>query len=183
MERAILDSLQTVHGEALDAVMPWVSRICDHGEVWLLLALLLLLRKKTRRHGTALLCALALNLLTCNVLLKPLVGRTRPFVGQSIRLLIDPPLDASFPSGHTSSSFAAVLALRKSNSRLWKPALVLAALIAFSRLYLYVHWPSDVAGGAVLGAAMGTAGAKLSERIPLPQTGRKREKDENDLKF
>ena len=71
----------------------------------------------------------------------------------------------SFPSGHTAASFAAVFALWASGSPLWKPALALASVIAFSRLYLYVHWPTDVLGGIVVGAAVGVAGAKLAEAV------------------
>ena len=71
----------------------------------------------------------------------------------------------SFPSGHTAASFAAVFALRASGSPLWKPALVLAAGIAFSRLYLYVHWPTDVLGGILVGAAAGWAGARLADAL------------------
>ena len=82
----------------------------------------------------------------------------------AVELLVTPPLDASFPSGHTAASFAAVFALRTAGSPLWKPALAAAVVIAFSRLYLYVHWPSDVLGGALLGAAVGWAGAKLAEK-------------------
>ena len=96
---------------------------------------------------------------------SPLIGRARPcVVYPAVELLIPPPLDASFPSGHTAASFAAVFALKASGSPLWKPALVLAATIAFSRLYLYVHWPSDVLGGILLGAACGWAGARLVEK-------------------
>ena len=110
--------------------------------------------------------ALVLDLVCCNLILKPLVDRVRPFaVNTAVELLTAPPLDASFPSGHTAASFAAVFALKASGSRLWKPALVLAAAIAFSRLYLYVHWPSDVLFGAVLGAALGYAGAWLARRF------------------
>lgn len=114
-----------------------------------------------------------MDLVSCNLLIKPLVGRVRPFaVSGAVELLTAPPLDASFPSGHTAASFAAVFALRKSGSRLWKPALAVAVVIAFSRLYLYVHWPSDVLAGAVLGAACGPcrrlsgkeAGAAVSGR-------------------
>lgn len=80
-------------------------------------------------------------------------------------------MDASFPSGHTAASFAAVFALKTAGSPLWKPALAAALVIAFSRLYLYVHWPSDVLAGALLGAAVGWAGAKIMEKV-LRKAGR-----------
>ena len=125
-----------------------------------------LLRKRDRWVGVSVALALVLDLVCCNLILKPLVDRVRPFaVNTAVELLTAPPLDASFPSGHTAASFAAVFALKASGSRLWKPALVLAAAIAFSRLYLYVHWPSDVLFGAVLGTALGYAGAWLAGRF------------------
>ena len=82
-----------------------------------------------------------------------------------IQLLIAPPTDASFPSGHTAASFAAVAALRTARSPLWKPSLVLAAVIAFSRLYLYAHWPTDILGGILVGTLAGWLGAKLVQRV------------------
>ena len=171
-ELAVLDWLQAhLRCDFLDAVMPWISRICDHGEIWILLAAVLLLLRKHRWTGMSLSFALILDLICCNIVLKPLVGRVRPFlVNTAVELLTAPPADASFPSGHTAASFAAVFALRASGSPLWKPALVLAAGIAFSRLYLYVHWPTDVLGGILVGAAAGWAGARLAERPP-PQAG------------
>ena len=160
-ELAVLDWLQAhLRCDFLDAVMPWISRICDHGEIWILLAAVLLLLRKHRWTGMSLSFALILDLICCNIVLKPLVGRIRPFlVNTAVELLTAPPADASFPSGHTAASFAAVFALRASGSPLWKPALVLAAGIAFSRLYLYVHWPPAVRGGILVGAAAGWAGA------------------------
>ena len=165
MELAVLDWIQ-VHLRCgfLDAVLPWISGTADHGAVWILLAAVLLLLRRQRRYGAAVACGLVLDLVACNLVLKPLIGRVRPFaVNPDVVLLIAPPGDASFPSGHTAASFAAVFALKTAGSPLWKPALALAVVIALSRLYLYVHWPSDVLGGALLGAAVGWAGAKLAE--------------------
>ena len=81
-------------------------------------------------------------------------------------LLVSPPGDASFPSGHTAVSFAAAFALRAAGAekQLWIPAMILAAGIAFSRLYLYVHWPSDVLGGILLGAVLGHLAGRLTAR-------------------
>lgn len=173
-ELSILDWIQAhLRGEALDWILPALSRLCDHGELWILLAAVLLAFPKTRRAGLAVACALLLDLAACNVILKPLIGRVRPFAfAPGVELLAPPPGDASFPSGHTAASFAAVWALRGAGSPLWRPALVLAAVIAFSRLYLYVHWPTDVLGGILLGMAAGWLGARAAERCPgLGRTG------------
>lgn len=172
-ELAVLDWIQThLRCGFLDAVLPVISWTCDHGEIWILLAAVLLFWKKHRWTGVSVSFALILDLICCNMILKPLVGRIRPFaVNTAVELLTAPPLDASFPSGHTAASFAAVFALKASGSRLWKPALAVAVVIAFSRLYLYVHWPSDVLCGALLGAALGYAGAYLV-KVLYHRTGR-----------
>ena len=166
-ELAVLDWIQThLRCGFLDAVLPVISWTCDHGEIWILLAAVLLFWKKHRRTGVSVSFALILDLICCNMILKPLVGRIRPFaVNTAVELLTAPPADASFPSGHTAASFAAVFALRASGSPLWKPAAVLASVIAFSRLYLYVHWPTDILGGIVVGAVVGTAGAWIAKRL------------------
>ena len=160
----------------LDAVLPAISWTCNHGELWILLAVVLLLVRGQRKYGAAVSCALVLDLISCNIIIKPLVGRVRPFaVNTAVQLLTKAPLDASFPSGHTAVSFAAVFALKTAGSPLWKPALAVAVVIALSRLYLYVHWPSDVLAGALLGAAVGWAGAKLTA-LALRRTQRVHEK-------
>ncbi len=164
LEFAILDWIQQhCRCGVLDTLMPFFTWICAHGEIWILLAAVLLCTKKERHTGAAVAAALILDLLVCNVLLKPLVARPRPCtLNGALQLLMAAPSDYSFPSGHAAASFAAVGALRASKSRLWIPAFVLAVVICFSRLYLYHHWPSDVLAGAVLGTVLGYAGQQLS---------------------
>lgn len=162
MEFAILDWIQAhLRCGLLDEILPVISSWSNHGEVWILLAVVLLVLRRYRQ-GLSVGAALLLDLVSCNMIIKPLVGRVRPCVlNSAVELLVAVPADASFPSGHTAVSFAAVFALYHAKSPLWKIAAVLAVVIAFSRLYLYVHWPSDILGGALLGAAVGWAGAKL----------------------
>ena len=109
VEFAILDWIQQhLRCGFLDTVLPAVSWICNHGEVWIILAAVLL-RKRDRWVGVSVALALVLDLVCCNLILKPLVDRVRPFaVNTAVELLTAPPLDASFPSGHTAASFAAV---------------------------------------------------------------------------
>ena len=114
-EFAILNSIQQIRCDLLDRVMVFVSWTGNHGMVWILLAVLLLLMRRQRFQGLSASCALILDLISCNLILKPLIGRIRPFVmNPSVELLVAPPLDASFPSGHTAASFAVVFALKTS---------------------------------------------------------------------
>ena len=107
-----------------------------------------------------------LEVICCNLVLKPLVARIRPCdVNTAVQLLVARPDDFSFPSGHTGASFAAVTALYASRSRLWILSLILAVLIAFSRLYLYVHYPSDVLAGVVIGIMAGWIGSKFVDVV------------------
>ena len=167
MELAILNWIQDfLRTGWLDGIMVFITTLGDAGAVWIVLALVLLCFRKTRPAGLTVAAALVLDLVVCNGVLKPLFGRVRPcVVNPAVELLVACPTDASFPSGHTAASFAAAGALRAAGSRLWLPSLVLAALIAFSRLYLYVHWPSDVLCGAVLGWALGYAARWLLGKV------------------
>ena len=116
-----------------------------------------------RKYGLAMLVGLCIDVIVCNGLLKNLVARTRPCdVNTAIQLLISHPTDYSFPSGHTAASFTAVAALYFSgDKKIWKAAIVLGILIAFSRMYLYVHYPTDILGGALIGIFSGFVGAKI----------------------
>ena len=170
MDLAILQWIQdNLRCGILDTIMPAVTALGSGAALWLALTAVLLLRPQTRRTGWMLLGALALETVCCNLLLKPLVARPRPFALEpGVQLLIALPGDFSFPSGHTAAGFAAVSALYFGKSRLWLPALAAAVLIAFSRLYLYVHYPTDVLAGAVLGVACGWTVQAAAERMRRP---------------
>ena len=119
----------------------------------------------------------ALEVVCCNLVLKPLVARVRPCdINTAVQLLIARPDDFSFPSGHTGASFAAVSALCASGNRLWIPSLILAVLIAFSRLYLYVHYLTDILAGAVIGIMAGWIGTKLADAAGRGAAARLRRK-------
>ena len=159
-EFAILDWIQAnMRNPIMDLLMPAITALGNSGLIWLLLAGVLLLTPKHRRAGAAVLAGLVLEIICCNMVLKPLVARVRPCdVNTAVQLLIARPDDFSFPSGHTGASFAAAAALFADRNRLWIPSLILALLIAFSRLYLYVHYPTDILAGAAIGMMAGWAG-------------------------
>lgn len=163
IEFQILDFIQSIRTPVLDMVMWFITKLGDSGAVWIFLAVILLLKPQKRKTGMILLAALCVDLILCNGILKNLFDRVRPCdVNSSVQLLIARPIDSSFPSGHTAVSFAAVAALWfAGEKRLWKPALALAALIAFSRMYLYVHYPTDILGGIIAGIAAGYIGFRI----------------------
>ena len=150
----------------LDAVVPKLTMLGNAGIIWILAGVLLLCTKKYRRQGALVLMGLLAGLLVGNVALKHLVARSRPcWLDPSVQLLIATPTDYSFPSGHTLSSTIAATILAKTDRRFGYAAISLAVLIALSRLYLYVHWPTDVLGGILVGAAAGWAGARLADAL------------------
>ena len=140
--------------------MVFITRLGDAGIIWIVLSIVLLLIPKTRKSGAVMVAALVVDVLLCNIVLKNLVARTRPYdVNTGVHLLVEKLHDYSFPSGHTAASFASVTALYLAGEKkLWKFALVLACLIAISRLYLYVHYPTDVLGGILFGVISGYLG-------------------------
>jgi undecaprenyl-diphosphatase len=143
--------------------MPALSALGDGGRLWVACALLLLLFPKTRRAGFAMAVGLGVEVFCCNVLLKPLVARPRPCTAVAAHpQLLHCPRDFSFPSGHTGAAFAAASALYFCRNRLWMLAALLAVGMGASRLYLYVHYPTDVLAGALLGVLTGWAGSKLA---------------------
>ncbi|RZS92789.1 phosphatase PAP2 family protein [Cuneatibacter caecimuris] len=155
-EIGILEGLQKIHNPVLDQIMVMITSLGNAGIFWILTAILLLCIPKTRKYGCCMAATLVVHLLICNLGLKPLVHRTRPYeISGFTGLIVARPVDFSFPSGHTMVSFACAPVIWYMNRRLGIAAFILAALIGFSRLYLYVHFPTDVLCGMVLGLAVG----------------------------
>lgn len=165
-EFAFLDWLQTLHTPVMDALAIFFDASGAHGELWIALTAVLLCFRRTRRAGVAMALALILHLLACNLLLKPFFARLRPCDLRTVAMLVPRPNGYSFPSGHSSSAFAAAMALWRADRRWGTPALVLAAFIGFTRMYLYVHFPTDVLAGLVLGCCLGAAAAWMAGRLP-----------------
>lgn len=148
---------ETIRNPVLTPLFTVITVLGNGAVVWILIAMGMAASRKTRQ--TALMCAAALlvSLLINNMALKNIVGRIRPYdTIAGLVPLIGKPRDYSFPSGHTASSFAAAWVLfRRLPKRFGIPALALAGLIGISRLYLGVHYPTDVLFGVVSGIGCG----------------------------
>lgn len=140
--------------EGLTPIMKFFTTIGNGGMIWIILCIILLLFKKTRRIGLVAAVSLLLVAILNNEIIKAIVQRPRPFTYTDIELLIAAPGGYSFPSGHTSSSFAVATAIFLKDKKLGTAALLCAALIGFSRMYFFVHFPSDVLTGMIEGILM-----------------------------
>lgn len=154
----IQDQLRSPFG---DWIMPKITMLGDIGLIWIIFAVILIFTKKYRIHGFIMLIALGIGVLIGNVALKNIVERARPcWTDTSVQMLIPIPEDFSFPSGHTLASVIGATCLTITNRKFGWFAIPLAILIAFSRLYLFVHFPSDVFTSAILGVIIGTVSMK-----------------------
>lgn len=151
-ELKVLDLIQEkMQCKAMDRIMPWFSYLANAGIIWFAL-IFFLYESAQKTVGVAMMEALTMEAVICNLLLKPTVKRIRPCeIQKDYPLLIKRPKDYSFPSGHTGASFACVFVLLLFHNMLAIPFGILACLIALSRLYLYVHYPSDILAGMIIG--------------------------------
>lgn len=154
---ALLWIQQALRGPVADAFFTAYTTLGNMGLCWIVLSVAMLCVKRTRKAGIAGLFGLLLGFLCTNVTIKPLVARVRPWlVVEGLTALVAEHDPHSFPSGHTCASFAAALAWRPYLPKRWgNTALVCAALMGFSRLYVGVHFPTDVLCGALIGALCG----------------------------
>ena len=168
-ELAILDAIQTIHTPWLDPLVAAYTSTSDFGQIWILLGIVLVCIPKTRKLGAAVLVALALGALVTDLIVKPLLMRPRPCdVNPNVVMLVPRPHGSSFPSGHTTAAFAAFGALLFSKGSP-RPLVIgvgiAAAIMAFTRLYCYVHYPTDVLAGLVVGLLAGLVAAKIAEAV------------------
>ena len=173
----------TLSCPVLDYLMPKITELGNGGMIWIMIGFVLIVTKRYRRYGLIMIIGLVLGVMVGNVFLKNLIERSRPcWTDHSVALLIANPSDYSFPSGHTLASVIAATILTLSNKKFGYIAIPLAVLIAFSRLYLYVHFPSDVLGAAIIGLTIGffvfrvvkkfiPEGKEMNATIDIPCSG------------
>lgn len=161
-----LYALQQIHNPVLDKIMVFLSLIGEAGIVWIVLAIVFLIMKKTRRCGAQMVVAMLLTFIIGNLILKNAIGRERPcWIEPTVALLVKNPTDFSFPSGHSMNGFTAAVTILFYDKRWGIAAVVLAALIAFSRLYNFVHFPTDVFAGIVIGTVIACVTNALFVRV------------------
>lgn len=155
MEFDILYTIDNLHNPVLDKIMVAITSLGNAGLIWIAIAVFLLFIKKTRKCGVLMLISMILGLIIGNGFLKNIIARDRPcWIDTSIPLLIPNPHDYSFPSGHTLASFEAAVMIFLHNKKWGAISLMLALVIAFSRMYLFVHFPTDILGGMILGTVI-----------------------------
>lgn len=169
----------TLWNPVLDVIMKYITLLGEGGIIWIIFALILVCTKKYRKCGLMMGAALLLMLVINDGILKNLFARPRPFdlfdpanpgayaVWKEFPFpnIVSEPTSFSFPSGHTSSSFAAALPMLKADKKIGIPAMILAFLIGFSRIYVHVHYLTDVLVGAIAGLFYGWIGIVLVQRL------------------
>ncbi len=155
--------------DILDGPMVFITKLGDGGAIWIAVALVLLIaccwKKELRKVALVVTLSLILSALLCNIIIKPMVGRVRPYDLLGLDIIVERLNDYSFPSGHTSAAFACGAGVWLCNRRYGKIVIALALLMAFTRLYLCVHFPTDVLGGMVLGGLCAVIAYKAVEKI------------------
>ncbi len=147
-EFSILYALQEIHNPILDNIMLFITSLGDDGLLWIAIGVVCLFFKKHRKMGLQLLLSMLCTYILGNLVLKNIFARPRPCdIDTAVTLLLSRPHGHSFPSGHSINSMVAAVALFLNNKKIGIPAVIIATLIGFSRLYLFVHFPTDVLGG------------------------------------
>lgn len=167
-EMELLYSLQSIHNPVLDKVMLFITTLGNAGMVWIAITILMFILCKDKRCAWTSTGALLLSVLIINLILKNLVARARPcWIDTDVMLLLKNPKDYSFPSGHASASFSVAVSILQfaEYRKQGIAAIVLAAMIAFSRMYFFVHFPTDIIAGVVLGILEAVVAGLLVKKL------------------
>ena len=157
---------------SLDSVMVALSLLAYHAAFWILLAVLMAFSKDRRRPGIAILISLLASYVAVELVIKALIHRERPYIAEGLTPIIVDSLSYSFPSGHTAYSFASATVIAMYYGRWCIPAFALASMIGISRIYLALHWPTDVVAGALIGIVVAIACVTLlRSRVPYFREG------------
>jgi len=152
----------------VNAVMIFFSAIGTLGLIWIAAGIAMLITKKYRRTGIVLLVCLAATWVLNDLVIKTLIQRPRPYLSlHELSILVPRRNDYSFPSGHTSTSFACAFVMARMNGRRWAWVYIIAAMIALSRLFVGIHYPSDVLAGALFGTLSAAVISVLALRLPF----------------
>lgn len=179
MDFAILYAIQNIHNPVLDQLILALTHIMgSYGQIWLVVGVLLCIPKKTRGCGVSVLISYVLVFVVGQFGLKDLIARARPCqIDQTVELLVRRPSSYSCPSTHTAWAFAAATAIFMYYKKPGIGVLIIAAVIGFSRLYLFVHFPTDVLFGAVMGVVLAIATVKVQQKL-LEQIHAKKSKNQ-----
>ncbi len=144
---------ENMRTDLMTTIMKGITRLGDSACLWIVLTVLFLVLSNTRKVGVTSAVALIITFLTVNLGIKNIVARTRPYeVVEGLINLVDKQKDFSFPSGHAAHAFAVgVVILIMMPRKIGVPIFVISILMALSRLYIGVHYPTDVIAGATIG--------------------------------
>ena len=167
IEFAFLDYLQTLRTPFLDQLMLYITAFVGDGEVVVAFGIVLLCFKRTREAGLTLLIAMLIAFLLSSLGLKKLFARIRPCnINTAVDMLVARPHSFSFPSGHTTQAFALFMSMYFTKmKKLFIVTACIGLVICFSRMYLYVHFPTDILGGAVVGTLSAYIAWKIVGKI------------------
>ncbi len=154
----------------MDIIMKFVSFLGSFGILWIVLSSVMFFSKKHKNLGFSLAFNFVFNFISCNLIIKPIVARIRPYeINRMANIIVSAPSDYSFPSGHTLFAFGAATIIFLYNKKAGILMYGFALLMGFSRLYLYVHFPSDVAIGAFLGIIFATVSYKIEKKYNIAE--------------
>lgn len=155
-----------IRNDVFDVIIPFYTSLGEDGIIWIAFGLILLIPKKYRKTGIMVLAALLVMLVVNNIVLKNLIARPRPcWTYPEMVQLVHNPSSYSFPSGHTTSAFAVAFTVFSQHKKLGKAIIVMAAIMAFTRLYVFVHFPTDIYGGILVAAAITTFVCFMEKKI------------------